>query len=103
MPSGWKSKDLLKGGTMKKKQNFSTKALHTHYKPNKEDGAIIPPIVMSTTFEFGNEGGFYDGSVPKEEWLEENRVKFSNDYTHFDYSRTANPTRILLEHTMAAL
>jgi cystathionine gamma-lyase len=88
---------------MKKKQNFSTKALHTHYTPNKEDGAITPPIHMSTTFRFGNEGGFYDESIPKEEWLEKNRFKFSNDYTHYDYSRTANPTRILLEETVAAL
>jgi len=57
---------------------FSTKALHTGYKPNKEDGAVIPPIHLSTTFKFGNEGGF-------------------------DYSRTINPTRIILEKTLAHL
>jgi len=57
---------------------FSTKALHTGYKPNKEDGAVIPPIHLSTTFKFGNEGGF-------------------------DYSRTVNPTRIILEQTLANL
>ncbi len=85
------------------KKGFSTKALHTYYKRNKDDGAIIPPVHFSTTFEFDNNGGFYDGSVPREEWEEANRFKFNNDYKHYDYSRTANPTRIILEQTMAAL
>jgi len=57
---------------------FTTKALYTGYKPNKEDGAIIPPLHLSSTFRFGNEGGF-------------------------DYSRTINPTRIILEKTLAHL
>ncbi|MEI6532241.1 MAG: PLP-dependent aspartate aminotransferase family protein [Candidatus Roizmanbacteria bacterium] len=57
---------------------FTTKTLHTGYKRNKHDGAVIPPLHLTTTFEFGNEGGF-------------------------DYSRTVNPTRILLEETISAL
>src|SRR5271169_1906413 len=88
---------------MRKTKGFSTKALHTQYKPNNDDGAIIPPVHFSTTFKYGNNGGFYDGSIPKKEWEEENRVKFNNDFTHYDYSRTANPTRIILEQTLAAL
>jgi cystathionine beta-lyase/cystathionine gamma-synthase len=87
----------------KRQRGFSTKALHTFYKPNKEDGAVIPPIHMSTTFEFGNEGGYYDGSVSREAWEADKEFKFSNDYTHYDYSRTINPTRHILEHTMAEL
>ena len=59
-------------------KGFTTKALHTFYKPNKEDGAIIPPIHLSTTFQFGNKG-------------------------RFDYSRTVNPTRTILEQTLAHL
>lgn len=59
-------------------KGFTTRALHTHYKPNKEDGAIIPPLHLSTTFQFGNKGGF-------------------------DYSRTVNPTRVILEKTLAEL
>ncbi|MEK7495007.1 MAG: PLP-dependent aspartate aminotransferase family protein [Patescibacteria group bacterium] len=59
-------------------KGFTTKALHSHYKPNKEDGAIIPPIHLSSTFKFENEGGY-------------------------DYSRTVNPTRIILEQTLARL
>lgn len=88
---------------MKKQKGFSTKALHTYYKPNKDDGAIIPPVHFSTTFEFGNNGGFYDGSIPREEWEKENEVKFNNGGSHYDYSRTVNPTRVILEQTIAAL
>ena len=53
---------------------FSTSALHTFYVPNHQDGAIIPPLHLTSTFEFGNEGGY-------------------------DYSRTVNPTRQILEAT----
>lgn len=59
-------------------KGFTTKALHSHYKPNKEDGAIIPPIHLTTTFESGNIG-------------------------KYDYSRTVNPTRVILEQTLAML
>jgi cystathionine gamma-lyase len=57
---------------------ISTKLLHTHYQPNKDSGDIIPPIHISTTFKFGNEG-------------------------KYDYSRSGNPTREVLEKTLAAL
>jgi len=57
---------------------FTTRALHTYYKPNQEDGAIIPPIHLTTTFQSGNIG-------------------------RYDYSRTVNPTRIILEQTLANL
>lgn len=59
-------------------KGFTTKALHTYYKPGDDDGAIIPPIHLTTTFEFGNKG-------------------------HFDYSRTVNPTQTILEQTLANL
>jgi cystathionine gamma-synthase/cystathionine gamma-lyase len=85
------------------KKGFTTQALHSYYKPNKDDGAIIPPLHLSTTFQFGNEGGYYDGSISKKEWEEQNKFKFNNDYRHYDYSRTVNPTRIILEQTIAQL
>ncbi len=84
-------------------KGITTQALHTFYKPSKDDGAIIPPLHMSTTFEFGNEGGYYDGSLPRKEWEAQNKFKFNNDYHHYDYSRTVNPTRIILEQTLARL
>jgi cystathionine beta-lyase/cystathionine gamma-synthase len=86
-----------------KPRGLSTTAVHGTYVPNNDDGAIMPPVHFSTTFLFGNNGGFYDGKVNEEDWRAENRFKFQNDYEHYDYSRTANPTRILLEQTLAEL
>lgn len=84
-------------------KGITTKAIHSGYTPNEEDGAVIPPIHLSTTFEFGNKGGFYDGTVSEQEWKAQKAFKFNNDYEHYDYSRTANPTRIMLEKVIAAL
>lgn len=56
----------------------TTKLLHTHYKPSADSGDIIPPIHISTTFKFGNSG-------------------------KYDYSRSGNPTREVLEKTLAVL
>lgn len=56
----------------------TTTAIHTFYEPNQQDGAIIPPLHLTSTFKFGNSGGY-------------------------DYSRTINPTRQLLEATLAKL
>ncbi len=59
-------------------KGISTQLLHTAYVPNKQSGDIIPPIHISTTFKFGNEG-------------------------NYDYSRSGNPTRSILEKTLASL
>lgn len=88
---------------MKKVKGFSTRAIHSFYKPSKDDGAIIPPMHLTTTFKAGNNGGFYDGSMSKEEWEEQQKTKFNNGGTSYDYSRTVNPTRIILEQTIASL
>lgn len=57
---------------------ITTKALHSGYIPNKQDGAVIPPLHLSTTFVAGNQKGY-------------------------EYSRSGNPTREVLEQTLAAL
>lgn len=57
---------------------ITTKATHAGYTPNNEHGAVIPPLHLSTTFTFGNEGGY-------------------------EYSRSGNPTRKVLEQTLAAI
>ena len=82
---------------------ISTIALHSGYTPNDDDGSIVPPIHPSTTFKFANNGGYYDGSIPLKEWRAKNAFKFNNDYEHYDYSRTANPTRMMLEAVLAKL
>jgi len=82
---------------------FTTKAIHSGYARNKEDGAVIPPLHLTTTFEFGNQGGYYDGSVSDEEWQKQKEIKFNNNHEHVDNARTENQTRLILESTMAAL
>lgn len=57
---------------------LTTTALHAGYDADQEHGAVIPPLYLSTTFRFGNDG----------------------DY---DYSRSGNPTRAALEQVLAAL
>ena len=57
---------------------LTTKLIHSGYDASDDQGAIIPPIHLSTTFKFGNERGY-------------------------DYSRSDNPTRKALEETLAAI
>jgi cystathionine gamma-synthase len=57
---------------------ITTNLLHTGYESADEHGAIIPPLHLTTTFAFGNDKGY-------------------------DYSRSGNPTRTVLEATLAAL
>ena len=66
---------------MNKKDKFQTIAIHIGNKPDKETGAVSPPIHLTSTFEqesVGNDKGF-------------------------DYSRGGNPTRKRLEDNLAAL
>ena len=66
---------------MNKKDKFQTRSIHIGNKPDKETGAVSPPIHLTSTFEqesVGNDKGF-------------------------DYSRGGNPTRKRLEDNLAAL
>ena len=66
---------------MNNKDRFQTKAIHIGNKPDKETGAVSPPINLTSTFEqesVGSDKGF-------------------------DYSRGGNPTRKRLEDNLAAL
>ena len=66
---------------MNKKDKFQTRAIRIGNKPDKETGAVSPPIHLTSTFEqesVGNDKGF-------------------------DYSRGGNPTRKRLEDNLAAL
>ncbi|GAA5935799.1 trans-sulfuration enzyme family protein [Sporobolomyces koalae] len=60
---------------------FSTKAIHVGSEPeNSMSSAVTPAIELSTTYSQGTIGG-----------------------TKFEYSRSANPTRLALERQLAAL
>ncbi|MDI6644983.1 MAG: PLP-dependent aspartate aminotransferase family protein [Methanobacteriaceae archaeon] len=62
-------------------QGFNTKSIHSGRRPDESTGAISIPICQTSTFVF-------DGyQKPKEH----------------DYTRTSNPTRNVLEDTIAAL
>lgn len=60
------------------KIGITTQLFHSGYEPHDNHGAIIPPLHLSTTFAFGNDRGY-------------------------EYSRAGNPTREILEATLAKL
>ncbi|MCZ0932851.1 MAG: PLP-dependent aspartate aminotransferase family protein [Oligoflexia bacterium] len=60
---------------------FQTKAIHSHQKPDKETGAVVTPIVTTTTFAVKEPG------APAE----------------YDYARVSTPTRKALEQCFADL
>lgn len=60
---------------------FETNAIHTGERPDKAYGAVSPPIYATSTFAFEDVG----------------------KTRGYDYSRTGNPTRKILEQTIAAL
>jgi len=61
---------------------IETIAIHAGNETDKSSGAVIQPIVLSTTFERNAEGGYNSGYI---------------------YSRAANPNRTSLENVMAKL
>src|SRR4030042_980233 len=60
---------------------FETIAIHAGQRPDPATGAISPPIYQTSTFAFEDVG----------------------KTRGYDYSRTSNPTRKLLEDTIARL
>jgi cystathionine gamma-synthase len=60
---------------------FSTRAIHAGQPPDPTTGAVVPPIVLSTTFAQDGVGG----------------------HRGFEYSRSGNPTRAALEACVASL
>ncbi|MDP9270767.1 MAG: cystathionine gamma-synthase [Chloroflexota bacterium] len=64
------------------RDHFETRAVHAGFEPDRESGAVVPPIELSTTFKQDRVGELRGG---------------------YDYARTDNPTRRVLEATMADL
>ncbi len=63
-----------------KKKLFSTKVIHSGHKEDKETGAVMPPIHLSSTFKQKSPGNF-----------------------KYEYARTNNPTREILEKLLAEI
>ena len=63
-----------------KKRLFNTKVIHSGHKEDKETGAVMPPIHLSSTFKQKSPGDF-----------------------KYEYARTNNPTREILEKLLAKI
>ncbi|MQA11296.1 MAG: cystathionine gamma-synthase [Pseudonocardiaceae bacterium] len=61
---------------------FETRAIHAGQQPDPRTGAVITPIYATSTFAQDGVGGTREG---------------------YDYARTANPTRTVLEEVLASL
>lgn len=59
---------------------FNTKVIHSGHKEDKETGAVMPPIHLSSTFKQKSPGNF-----------------------KYEYARTNNPTREVLEKLLAEI
>ncbi|MFD2205264.1 methionine gamma-lyase [Kiloniella antarctica] len=71
------------------KKGFATRAIHHGYNPLDHQGALNPPVYMSSTFAFDSaaQGG----------------RRFQEEEGGYIYSRISNPTLGLLEERMAIL
>jgi Cystathionine beta-lyases/cystathionine gamma-synthases len=65
---------------VKKKILFNTKVIHSGHKEDKETGAVMPPIHLSSTFKQKSPGDF-----------------------KYEYARTNNNTREILEKLLAEI
>ena len=62
------------------KKKFSTKVIHSGHGSDNETGAVMPPIHLSSTFKQNKPGDF-----------------------QYEYARTKNPSRDILEKLLAAI
>ncbi len=71
------------------KKGFATRAIHHAYNPLDHQGALNPPVYMTSTFAFDSaaQGG----------------RRFQEEEGGYIYSRISNPTLALLEERMAIL
>jgi methionine-gamma-lyase len=70
-------------------RNFSTRAIHHGYNPMEHDGALTPPLHLTSTFAF--------------ESAEAGGEMFAGERPGHIYSRISNPTLDLLERRIAVL
>ncbi len=68
---------------------FATRAIHLNHDPHEHEGALVPPIYLTSTFAF--------------ESTEQGRQRFAGESAGYIYSRVGNPTVALLESRLADL
>ena len=71
------------------KLGFATRSVHAGYNSSDFEGALNPPIVMSSTFAFDN--------------VAQGAGRFSGEQSGHFYSRISNPTQAVLETRLADL
>lgn len=71
------------------KKAFSTRAIHSGYDSQDNQGALSPPIYMTSTFAFDS--------------VEQGSARFAGTEPGHFYSRISNPTQELLEARLADL
>lgn len=72
-----------------KKPGFSTRAIHHGYDPYVGEGALTPPVHLSSTYAFPT--------------VEDGAARFAGEQAGYVYSRVGNPTTALLEARLAEL
>lgn len=75
--------------TDSKDQGFATRAIHHGYDPLEHDGALIPPVYMTSTYAFRD--------------VNEGQRRFRGEEPGYIYSRVGNPTVSVLEARLANL
>ncbi|WP_104204049.1 methionine gamma-lyase [Billgrantia saliphila] len=73
----------------KQSQGFATRAIHAAYDPLEEQGALTPPMHVTSTFAFDS--------------AEQGAARFAGEAPGHFYSRISNPTVEILERRMASL
>jgi methionine gamma-lyase len=73
----------------KRRQGFSTRAIHEGYNPFDYHGALNPPVFLSSTFAFDS--------------VETGMARFAGTEPGYIYSRVGNPTATVLESRLASL
>lgn len=68
---------------------FATRAIHLGYDPTHCDGALVPPVYLTSTFAFDS--------------TEVGMQRFAGENPGYIYSRVGNPTVALLENRLASL
>ena len=68
---------------------FATRAIHLGHDPAKCEGALLPPVYLTSTFAFEN--------------TEVGMQRFAGENPGYIYSRVGNPTVALLETRLASL
>jgi methionine gamma-lyase len=79
----------MKATDVRKPLGFATRAIHHEHDPAEHQGALVPPIYLTSTFAF--------------ETTEQGRQRFAGESPGYIYSRVGNPTVALLEARLADL